>query len=417
MSLLVLALKSLQARRLAAGLTVFAVATSLALIIVVETVRDGARQGFLNTISSTDLIMGARTGGVQLLLYSVFHLGNATNNITWKSYQDIAAIKDVSWIVPISLGDSHRGFRVVGTTPTFFQHYSHGQREHLQFSSGKRFSGLFDVVIGAAVAKELAYDVGTNLIVAHGLESFVEHTDFPFQVSGVLKATGTPVDRSVLVSLEAIEAIHTNMAALRGAPKGTTAGALFESVDLTPKAVTAALIGVETKLGIFGVQRQINSYSEEPLTAILPGVTLSELYQITTVAETALRVVLWAVIVASLLGMSAMLVATLSARERELAIMRTIGASSLHIVSLIMMEALVLAALSSVCAIILANVLLIAAGPIIESRYGLALTNVGLMSSGSSILAVFLLLAPFAGLFPVFSAYRSALVTRLALKN
>ncbi|MEP4431601.1 MAG: ABC transporter permease, partial [Hyphomicrobiales bacterium] len=347
MSLSTLVLKSLQARRLAVSLTMFAIASSLALIIVVETVREGARQNFLNTISSTDLILGARTGDVQLLLYSIFHLGNASNNITWKSYQDIAANDEIDWIVPVSLGDSHRGYRVVGTTPEFFQHYNYGQREQLTFSSGKQFAGLFDVVVGAAVAKDLAYEVGAKLIVAHGLESFVEHMEFPFQVSGVLNATGTPVDRSVFVSIEAIQAIHTNIAPLQNNTNDLSGEALFDGMDLTPQSVTAALIGVRSKLSIFNVQRQINKYPNEPLSAILPGVTLAELYQITAVVESALRIILWAVIVASLLGMSAMLVATLSARERELAIMRTIGASPWHIAALIMMEALLLATLSA----------------------------------------------------------------------
>ena len=101
-----------------------AIAFSIALLLGVEKVRTGARQSFADTISGTDLIVGARSGSLNLLLYSVFRIGNATNNITWASYKDMAGRPEVAWIVPLSLGDSHRGFRVLGTTPDYFTHYS-----------------------------------------------------------------------------------------------------------------------------------------------------------------------------------------------------------------------------------------------------------------------------------------------------
>ena len=117
-----LALQSLRNRALTASLTVLAIAFSVMLLLGVEKVRTGARQSFADTISGTDLIVGARSGAIQLLLYSVFRIGNATNNVTWKSYSDIAKRPEVDWIVPISLGDSHHGFRVLGTTPDYFTH-------------------------------------------------------------------------------------------------------------------------------------------------------------------------------------------------------------------------------------------------------------------------------------------------------
>ena len=88
-----------------------------------ERVRSEARASFANTISGTDLIVGARSGDLNLLLYSVFRIGNATNNVNWSTYQEIAARREVAWAIPISLGDSHRGFRVMGTSADYFAHY------------------------------------------------------------------------------------------------------------------------------------------------------------------------------------------------------------------------------------------------------------------------------------------------------
>ena len=125
--ILTLAIKSLINRRLTAGLTIFALAVSMMLVLGVEKVRTEAKASFANTISGTDLIVGARSGSIQLLLYSVFRIGNATNNISWNTYRHIATRPGVAWTVPLSLGDSHRGFRVLGTNGDYFRHYRYGR--------------------------------------------------------------------------------------------------------------------------------------------------------------------------------------------------------------------------------------------------------------------------------------------------
>lgn len=210
MFMLNLAIRSLWNRRLAAALTVIAIGLSVTLLLGVERLRTDARAGFADTISGTDLIVGGRSGGVQLLLYSVFHIGSATNNIGWQSYQEIRSHPNVVWTVPLSLGDWHRGFRVVGTTKDFFEHYHYAREENLAFSAGGPFEDVFEAVLGAEVAEKLHYAPGQQIVLAHGAGdvSFTEHASMPFTVVGVLTRTGTPVDRSVFVDLTGIEAIH-----------------------------------------------------------------------------------------------------------------------------------------------------------------------------------------------------------------
>ena len=246
-----LAMASLLARAVTVGMTVLAISVSVALFLGVEKVRTGAKASFADTISGTDLIVGARSGSVQLLLYSIFRIGNATNNVTWESYQDLAARPEVSWIVPISLGDSHRQFRVMGTSTAFFEHYKYRQDRGLQFASGVVMNDLFDTVIGHDVAATLGYSVGDPIVVSHGLASFVEHKDQPFRVSGILQKTGTPVDRTVVVSMEAIEAIHVDWKSGARIPGQSTSPDTIRQMDLTPKAVTAALVGVHSPLRTF----------------------------------------------------------------------------------------------------------------------------------------------------------------------
>lgn len=366
-----LAIASLLARALTVGMTILAIALSVALFLGVEKVRTGAKASFADTISGTDLIVGARSGSVQLLLYSVFRIGNATNNVTWESYQDIAARSDVEWIVPISLGDSHRQFRVMGTTQAFFEHYKYRQGRSLAVSDGEIMDDLFDTVIGADVAATLGYKIDDPIIVAHGLASFTEHKDQPFRVSGILEKTGTPVDRTVIISMEAIEAIHVDWQSGAQVPGQVTPADVIRGMELTPKAITAALVGVESPLQTFALQRAINQYAEEPLLAILPGVALQELWGIVGIAETALLAVSAMVVVTALIGMMATIFSSLNERRREMAIFRAMGARPVTILSMLVLEAMVMAAIGALLGVLLLYIGLVIVQPILDSAYGL----------------------------------------------
>ena len=366
-----LAIASLFARALTVGMTIIAIALSVALFLTVEKVRTGAKASFADTISGTDLIVGARSGSVQLLLYSVFRIGNATNNVTWQSYQDIAARPEVDWIVPISLGDSHRQFRVMGTTPAFFEHYEYRQGRSLEISDGAFMDDLFDTVIGADVATTLGYDIDAPIVVAHGLASFAEHKDQPFRVSGILEKTGTPVDRTVIVSLEAIEAVHVDWQSGAQIPGRSTPADAIRQLDLKPNGITAALVGVESPLQTFALQRAINEYPEEPLLAVLPGVALQELWEIVGIAETALLVVSAMVVVTALIGMMATIFSSLNERRREMAIFRAMGARPLTILGMLVFEAMLMAAVGALLGVALHYLGLVIAQPAVDSAYGL----------------------------------------------
>ena len=366
-----LALASLAARALTVAMTIIAIALSVALFLGVEKVRTGAKASFADTISGTDLIVGARSGSVQLLLYSVFRIGNATNNLTWKSYQDIAARTEVDWIVPISLGDSHRQFRVMGTTPAFFDHYKYRSGKSLAMGDGAIISDLFDAVIGADVATTLGYNIGDPIVVAHGLASFIEHEDQPFRVSGILEKTGTPVDRTVIVSVQAIEAIHVDWQTGAQRPGNSTPADAIRQMELKPQAITAALVGVKSRLKVFGLQRSINEYTQEPLLAILPGVALQELWQIVGIAETALIGVSIMVVVTALIGMMATIFSSLNERRREMAIFRAMGARPRVVLGLLVLEAVLMAALGAILGLALLYVGLFVGQPLIDRAFGL----------------------------------------------
>ncbi len=348
--MLEVALSSLWSRRGSVLLTLMSLTISMAIVIGVEHVRSQAENSFVRTISGVDLLVGARTSQVNLLLYSVFRIGNATNNIRWESYQDIVARPGIAWSIPFSLGDSHRGYRVLGTTADYFEHYRYGDQEPLRFAGGEQFSSPLHAVIGNEVARELGYQVGQEIVLSHGIgnTSFVNHDNLPFTITGVLESTGTPVDSTIHVSLQGIEAIHL------GWQNGVQVAALSPDssdprlAELRPTQTTALLLGLDSPMAVFGLQRAINNYPAEPLMAILPAVALGELWQIIGVLENLLQVISILVLTASLLGLSTMLLSSLRERRRELALYRAIGARPSFILWLIELEAFTITACAAV---------------------------------------------------------------------
>ncbi len=413
-----LAVKSLLNRRTTVGLTLLALAVSVTLVLGVEKLRTEAKASFAATISGTDLIVGARSGSVQLLLYSVFRIGNATNNISWQSYQEIAARPDVAWTVPLSLGDSHRGFRVLGTTGDYFHHYRYGRKLPLAFAAGGPFTDLFDAVLGAEVARALGYKLGDPLVVAHGLgaEGFSNHKDKPFRVAGILARTGTPVDRTVHVSLQAVEAIHIDWKSGAPVPGMRVTADQVRRMDLTPRAITAVLVGAKSRFAAFTLQRAINEYRPEPLLAVLPGVALQELWDLMGTAEAALAAISVAVVAAGLLGMMIMMLTGLNERRREMAILRSVGARPLHLFALLVSEAAVLTMAGAAAGLGLFYAALAAFRPVLDSRFGLFLEISAPTAHDLAILGAVVLAGVLAGAVPALGAYRQSLADGMTVK-
>jgi len=406
-----LAWKSIRNRWATAILAVLAIAMSVALILTVEKVRRDARNSFTQTVSGTDLIVGARSGAIQLMLYSVFRIGNATNNISWESVEAIKERSAIDWVIPISLGDSHAGFRVLGTNEDYFTHYRYGNDQALQFSAGRLFDDVFDAVLGSEVAAQTGYQLNEPMVVAHGTGNvaLVEHDRQPFRVSGILKPTGTPVDKAVHVSLKGIEAMHidwSNGAKVQG--EGTDPDEI-RKMELSPTAVTALLVGLKSRAAVFREQRAINTYREEPLLAVLPGVALQELWGLIGVAEKALLIISICVVFAGLVNLISVLLAGLNERRREMAILRSTGARPGHVFLLLCIESTVLTLGGIVLGLMLHYVLTGAGAVFLRERFGLSISLSLPGTVDLAILATIAVAGLIAGMLPALQAYRKSL--------
>ena len=416
-TLVVLASKSAWGRRGSLLLAILSIAISMTLLLGVDMTRKQAKNSFLNTISQTDLIVGARSGPINLLLYSVFRMGNATNNISYESYERLTADKRVKWTIPLSLGDSHQGFRVVGTSLDYFEFYRYADKQHLSFAKGLAFDDLYDAVIGSEVAKKLDYKLGQSIILSHGTIStdFSAHDDKPFRVVGILQATGTPVDRSVHVSLEAIEAIHVDWRS--GARSRLKISAdQARNFGLQPKNLTAVMVGLNKRIQTFAVQRDVNDAEHEALLAIIPGTTLSGLWRTLGHFETILLLVSSLVLIAGLLGMLTMLLSTLNERRREMAVLRAIGAHAYQVILLFMLEAFLMALIGGLLAIGLVYMVLTMAKPVLLDLYGFNLSLTGLDGQQWLLLGSVLILSCLFSLIPGLIAYKRSLQDGLMVR-
>ncbi len=427
-TLLQVAYQSLRYRMSGVLLTILSVALSVFVLLGVEHVRQETRSGFASTVSGVDLIVGARTGDINLLLLSVFRIGNATANVTWDAVEAISEEERVSWVVPISLGDSHKNFRVVGTTEEFFERYKYGGGQPLDFIEGQKFNREAEVVLGAQVAVELSYGLGDSLILSHGMAdvSFSHHDQVPIEVVGVLERTGTPVDNALFVNLETIEAIHADEEeheheeahhdeheheeAHHDEHEHEEAHHDEHEGHSHPPlgTVTALLVGLESQIATLQVQRWINEYAEEPLLAILPGVALTQLWELVGNVENVLRGISILVFISSLLGLNAMLLASMRERRREIDILRSIGAPSLFILALLVIESLLIVTVGVVIALAGLLTMITLINTVLVTELGILLSLDILYSSSLIALGLIYLTALLLSLWPAFQAYSAS---------
>ncbi len=383
------------ARRFTTILTILSIALSVSLLVGVERVRQGARESFAHTISKTDLIVGARGGTIQLLLYTVFRIGSATGNISYDTFQKIRQLPEVAWTIPYALGDSYRGFRVVGTNQDFYTYYRYRSERKPTFAAGEAPKGVFDVALGQSVAKKLRLKIGDKIALSHGVGevSFQSHGDKPFQVVGILESTATPIDRSLYVTLEGLEALHIDWQ--DGAPPMPGEEMPAEELTKKPPAihqVTAFLLGAKSRLDVLRLQRDINTW------------------------EDGLRVVSIFVVIIGLLGMLVSIYNSLAERRREMAILRSVGAGPVLIFSLMVLESFLLTLSGIVLGVGFLYVLLFAVQPILDQHFGIYIPVMPPSAEEWTYLALILALSFVLGTIPAYRAYRNTLYDGLTIR-
>ena len=377
-NLVSLAIHSLHHRKVAAVLCMASIALSVLLFSAVELIARSARVGFEGAISGVDLIVGARGGTINLLLYTVFHAGSPTASVPMDVVREYQNHRAVDQVIPISLGDSHKGFRVVGTDDTFFEQYRFGDRQQLKLEEGQPWDGLFQTVVGSEVARKLDYEVGKEIILTHGIsdhQGIMDHDTLPFRITGILEPTGTPVDRAIFVKLEGLEAIHYDWRS--GAPpvpgQETSRQEIleaYEAGELAPESITAFYVIARNRVLSLALQRDVNNHSPEALTGILPGITMQELWRLLGYATQSLRLMSSFIIMVGLLGIVIALYLTAEQRRHEFAVLRSLGMGPKSILGLVTLDSSILAFTGALVGQLAALLLFLTSRPLITEFTG-----------------------------------------------
>jgi len=433
---LTLLVRSILARRFSLGLIVVSFAAAVALYVSVQNVQRMTRAGFESSTANVDLVVGARSSDIQILLNAVFGIGETAGLMSSEAISDIAALPPTAWHVPVSLGDSHKGFRVIGTNDDLFRHV-------LKASNGSvSFENVLDAIVGADVARALGYREGDDIVLQHGVGDYgAAHDDLPFKVAKVLKPSGTPFDRAVFIPLQASEAIHRGWQGgqrlVTQTPEQVEKSTPFgkhedehhdedehhheESHDAHhdedeehhdehahgPSGIDAVFVGLKDKRMVMRMQRAIADYEEESLTAVIPGVALARIWQVIGIADRGFMAINVLIIGLVLLSMAAMTALSADNRRREMAILRALGAAPRTLVGLMIAEALLLSFAAALIGIGMAAGLSAIAHDIMTARFGLSAES-GFVLADAWVALYLVPAALVANLLPALRLYRNS---------
>jgi putative ABC transport system permease protein len=337
-NLLQLAWSYLRARPLGTLLNVLLLALGVGTIGFVRIVDGQVGDSLNRDAQGIDLVVGAKGSPIQLILAGIYHLDVPTGNIALKSVQELAKNPLIRHVIPISLGDSFRGYRIVGTSPDYIALYAG------TFASGSVWNDKMEAVLGSTVAARTGLAVGGRFVGSHGLaEGGSVHGDSVYPVVGVLKPTGTVLDRLVLVNTESVWFVH----------EGNVTDPEELKVIEDERQVTVLLVQYASPLAAVSLPRKINT--ETNMQAASPAYESARLFRMIGVGADVIRAFGGVVLATAALSLFIALYHALNERAYDIAVLRTLGAHPATIAAMVMLEALMLAILGSALGLLLAH--------------------------------------------------------------
>ncbi|MBK9703201.1 MAG: ABC transporter permease [Betaproteobacteria bacterium] len=400
MNLASLAFAYARRRPLATFLNVLLLAVGVATITLVILVSSELEGRMQREAAGIDLVVGAKGSPLQIVLAGVYHADVPPGNIPLAAVEELARDPRVREVIPMAMGDSFRGFRIVGTVPAFVAHYA------ARLHAGGLWAAPLEAVLGSETAQGTGLAVGSSFAGSHGLaEGGGEHGDRAYRVVGVLAPTGTVVDRLVLTGMDSVWAVHD--AHGHGEPHD-------EDADAAPPAreVTLALVKYRSPVAAASLPRAINSRTV--LQAAAPAYESARLFSVFGVGTEVVRGFALLLVAASGLGLFVALTQALDERRMDLAIMRTLGASRGRIVGVLLLESAGLVALALVCGLALAHGVAATLGDWLPAAAPLAAGAARWRAEEGWVVLLALAVGIIAAALPAWRAYRLDVAATLA---
>jgi len=399
--------KSIQNRKITFLLSVISISISVVLLLGVDKAIKSSKAHFLNTINSTDIIVASSNGSLDILLNLIFHISDPLKEMSFKSFEDIKSFDEIKWGVPLSIGDTFKGFDVVSTDKNYFKYYKYSYSKSLKFEQGRSFEGFYDVIVGNKVAKKLHLRIGDDIHLSHGKHHHKHiHKNRAFKIVGILKKSMTPNDESVFIQLKADEAIHIEWQSGHFVDMHISSEKLAK-MDIKPKHISGMLLGLKNRSAILSVEDKINHYRGENLKAVIPAKALSKLYKLMKNLQELLMMISGAVFVAAIFTMLSSMFATLNERRREIAIFRSLGASIKIIFLLFAIESFLVISSGIIVGVVIVAILSIFAP--FDISYNIDIYEFFMLFS-------MIIIALFASIFPAIKSYKNALQDSLMVR-
>ena len=400
MNLGTLSASYLRARPLHTALSLILLALGVATIVLLLLVVGQAEERMYRDARGIDLVVGAKGSPMQLILAGIYHLDAPTGNIPLAAAQQLAKHRMVKKAIPLALGDSWKGYRIVGAPRAYAEHYD----ARLQ-PGGRYYEKPMEAVLGAEVASRAGAGVGARFKGAHGMSSDPgEEHEQEYTVVGILEKTGSVVDRLVLTSIESVWHVHEE----HQGPEDEADRKALEAA----REVTVLLVQYASPLAAATLPRQINSQSE--LQAASPAYETARLFRIVGVGVEALRAFAAVLILAAGLSVFIALYTALEERRYDLAVMRALGGSPGRLFGLLMTEGIVLAVLGAAIGLGVGHLLAAAMGAWLESQQQYPVSGLEWRQEELWVLAVALGVGLVAALLPAWRAYRTDVSSTLA---
>ena len=363
---------------------------------------------FRNNIRGIDMVVGAKGSPLQLILSAVYHLDNPTGNIPLAEAEALKKNPLITRWIPLSYGDNHQGYRIVGTE------WSYAELYEATLSDGRAWETSFETVVGALVAERLGIRVGDQFFGAHGAVAEAElHEEHPYKVVGILHPTGTVLDQLILTGLESVWEIHDHheeaaspQAEAREEDHDHDHGEAHEPEETKePRFITAVLISWRSPQAMMMLPRFINEQTS--MQAAVSAIEVNRLFSLFSVGLTTLQAVGLAIMVVSALSLFLSLYNNLRSRRYELALMRSMGASRGTVFGLVLLEGLLLAALGTALGLALAHGASAMLSGLAREEYGFSFSWWQLLPEEGSLALATLGLGLLAALLPAIHAYQS----------
>lgn len=401
-----IALAYLREKKLATILNVLLLGLGVGTIIALLLILAQAEERMQKDAAGVDLVIGAKGSPMQLILSSVFHVDIPTGNIKIGDASTIIAEPAVKRAIPIALGDSYRGFRIVGTNPSFVDLYAGA------IAQGKIWNEPLQAVIGADVARATGLALGHRFVGAHGLtdNGSQAHTDHPYTVTGVLAPTGSVMDRLILTSLASIWTVHDH-----GSTTDQDDHVDHEGHDHSGEMeVTAYLIQYASPLAAISFPRMVNASSS--MQAAAPAMEAARLFQLVGIGVDALKGFAIIMMVCAALGIFIGLMSVLDERRADLALLRVLGASRTVVALVTITQGLTLGCMGVILGVVLGHAGAEWIGQAYAESQRIAIGGRGWLQEEWLVIGAALLLTIIASLLPAWRAYRDATPELLASK-